>query len=585
MMRRLAARALLFVLLLAAAAPDDGPRGIAVAADTVATWRLEPSDFVRYARCSVSPPAKDSKDGKEVLGAPEIATIHGFDLRDDGEYAPVVLLREDLPQLFAFRLAETTDRDFRITGIVPFKVRGSIEPMGTRVGPDGAVRKFHATYTFASGGVADKGDSHRIRDGRAEADLEFDPAEGVVARARVRLSYVLDKVERDRGDKPQTVAGSSDFARVTLKRCRYDEFQADVDQAIDRGVAHLRTLQKDDGTFAPYGGYPIGSTALGAYTLASCGASLADPQLERALAQLLTTTPEKTYDRAVALMAFERAYTPEGERDLTTDDGARALRRDLPPDRRAWCERVAAAIEKSGPQLGSWGYPTPGRVTPNTDSSNTQYAALGLHAASRMNIPVAEATWLGLIRHFEMHHEKDGPKGQVSILEEGHAIPRTGGYVPTPVDVQAVAGFNYSVREPRVWGSMTCAGIGSIAIARHELLRMKAKSFGMKDQAAAEQLILGGWAWLDRHWGVDRHPLHPGGEWYYYWLYALERAGILTNVLRVGNRDWYFDGAMEILARQKEDGSWDERGGNEHTTETCFALLFLKRATAPITGK
>jgi hypothetical protein len=43
-----------------------------------------------------------------------------------------------------------------------------------------------------------------------------------------------------------------------------------------------------------------------------------------------------------------------------------------------------------------------------------------------------------------------------------------------------------------------------------------------------------------------------------------------------------FEGAVQLLARQKTDGSWDESGGTR-TTETCFALLFLRRATAPLT--
>jgi hypothetical protein len=50
----------------------------------------------------------------------------------------------------------------------------------------------------------------------------------------------------------------------------------------------------------------------------------------------------------------------------------------------------------------------------------------------------------------------------------------------------------------------------------------------------------------------------------------------------VGGKDWYFEGATQLIARQRKNGSWNE-GGRLDIVETCFALLFLKRATAPIT--
>ena len=70
---------------------------------------------------------------------------------------------------------------------------------------------------------------------------------------------------------------------------------------------------------------------------------------------------------------------------------------------------------------------------------------------------------------------------------------------------------------------------------------------------------------------------HPGGKWYYYYLYSLERAGILSGVKRVGNKDWYLEGVLQLLERQRKDGSW-----TAHVPANCFALLFLRRATAPV---
>jgi hypothetical protein len=128
---------------------------------------------------------------------------------------------------------------------------------------------------------------------------------------------------------------------------------------------------------------------------------------------------------------------------------------------------------------------------------------------------------------------------------------------------------------------MTCAGIASLAIARDELRRMKAQHFSAADEGAVEEMIVGGWAWLDLHWGVDRNPGLDGDEWEHYWLYSLERAGLLTGVKIVNGKDWYFDGATELFAQQEASGAWKGPGDKESTTPTCFALLFLKRATAP----
>ena len=63
-----------------------------------------------------------------------------------------------------------------------------------------------------------------------------------------------------------------------------------------------------------------------------------------------------------------------------------------------------------------------------------------------------------------------------------------------------------------------------------------------------------GLAWLDKNWSVTENVgpcQHSGGDlkafWLYY-MYALERAGILVGAERIGGRDWYREGAKEIVA-------------------------------------
>jgi hypothetical protein len=65
-----------------------------------------------------------------------------------------------------------------------------------------------------------------------------------------------------------------------------------------------------------------------------------------------------------------------------------------------------------------------------------------------------------------------------------------------------------------------------------------------------------------------------------YFLWSVERVGVIYNLRKIGSKDWYGWGAEILVANQTPQGKW-EKGGNSNSTpviDTCFALLFLKRA-------
>jgi len=62
----------------------------------------------------------------------------------------------------------------------------------------------------------------------------------------------------------------------------------------------------------------------------------------------------------------------------------------------------------------------------------------------------------------------------------------------------------------------------------------------------------------------------------YYFLWSLERVGMVYGLKTIGKNDWYEWGADLILKRQLPGGGW--RGNYEEPVDTCFALLFLKRS-------
>ena len=92
-----------------------------------------------------------------------------------------------------------------------------------------------------------------------------------------------------------------------------------------------------------------------------------------------------------------------------------------------------------------------------------------------------------------------------------------------------------------------------------------------------------------RFWSTLSKPLTscpdaPGAPnaFLYYYLYAVERLGMLYDTGKIGGHLWYPEGAKVLLDAQKPDGSWDASLPKTPTWDTCFAILFLKRATRPL---
>lgn len=71
----------------------------------------------------------------------------------------------------------------------------------------------------------------------------------------------------------------------------------------------------------------------------------------------------------------------------------------------------------------------------------------------------------------------------------------------------------------------------------------------------------------------------PKGMLNLYFLWSVERVGVLCNLETIGGRDWYRWGVDLLLPTQRLDGSWVGRGsGCFPSADTSFALLFLKRS-------
>jgi hypothetical protein len=124
-------------------------------------------------------------------------------------------------------------------------------------------------------------------------------------------------------------------------------------------------------------------------------------------------------------------------------------------------------------------------------------------------------------------------------------------------------------------------------------------------ETESETSVRDGLAWLGRSFTVRTNPgpknTMAGPSWHHYWLYAVERAGVLAGVDWMGDRDWYGEGAEFLCDLQAKDGGWwagflapvpvrpdrlaaqpEVAVSPQSVLDTCFALLFLKKGTTPV---
>lgn len=121
---------------------------------------------------------------------------------------------------------------------------------------------------------------------------------------------------------------------------------------------------------------------------------------------------------------------------------------------------------------------------------------------------------------------------------------------------------------------MTCAGLLGLAVA-HAMPGNKAGKNPLKDQAIQHGLTA-----LAR--SIDRPNEDRPLDLYFLW--SLERVGVLFQLPKIDGKDWYAWGRRVLRAKQQGDGSWTESAyyGHNPIINTCFALLFLKQANLAV---
>jgi len=372
-----------------------------------------------------------------------------------------------------------------------------------------------------------------------------------------------------------------------------------VDEAVAKGRAFLLAQfdrekgwgeAKGTGTYSDVGQpyfYPAGVTAFVAFALLKADVPPDDKALRRAFSILRVRhrSPPIAYEIAMELLAVAEwagaAKSPDFRlpkyRDQrTTDKYKKPAASPLKREHWTWITELARKLITFQSDAGGWRYyPNDFHSGGREDVSSTQFALLALATASRLGYDVDPEVF------------KKARKYLLDVQDEkGPSVPRAIHVAGAPADAADHArGFAYirgATAAPH-WsatnGGMTAAGVASLLLVRGEL--------GNDEQL--DRAILDGFGWLGRYFTVRVNPGRApflGGSYHYTYLYALERCGDLANREVIGERSWYAEGARFLLERQSENGAFvDPTCMNpKDVLGTAFALLFLKRASRPVSG-
>jgi hypothetical protein len=359
--------------------------------------------------------------------------------------------------------------------------------------------------------------------------------------------------------------------------------ESKVDAAIKKGIAYLRT--------APSPGAHAGikdSDELILWTYVHSGIGEDDPDFQKYWKKMLEGPLEKTYKVALQAMILEEldrvkfqeriaqcaqflvdnqcvngqwsygnpsefvkdVKVPEPSRSTATPSKSGAKDFSAPGERvkPKIVQHVPVKKMKDGPATG--------------DNSNTQYAALGLRACFDAGIMIPEPTILQAVKWWRESQFADAPKTD----KDGKPAVASGGS-------GKMEGWNY--KDPAAqadkppYSAMTAGGTSALVIYDYMLDRRWKEDTHVKS----------GVNWLVQHFAVNTN---------YYYMYGLERTGILFGAEKFGAHDWYAEGAAVLLKAQNADGSWGRAPGakpedkGKLTHDTCFAILFLRRATRPL---
>jgi len=574
-------RGLLFLPLLLLSFQDPPAEPSAALA-----WKLGKNDFARFNASRIT----FEKDGGEnsFANPQRLAGIFGYEIADKTLYRPSTFEVVEIPLLLGFSLppkqlkpgqshewSVDIDESFDCAAAVA-KCTATRAP-AVEIDLVPCAKLDLAAKLSKSLRPTSTGKPMRTVDkGKFEASLYFDPAKGVAKRLDFNFNMTI--APADPKGAIETIEFRERLELVEVLTVRHKTFEAEVNAAIDKGIAYLwRCYNRGEARWGAHYEHSTGPTALALLTILKGSVERKDERIVRALDWLMSQPLQHTYDVAISLMALEAFYSPvDANRKAPPAAADKDIESKMEAGHARWGSSAAKWLEVNLAKA-MWSYPS---TDPNArDFSNSQYGVLGLYSAARCGFPPD----LGLVRRVQESYlraqQKKGPRTEL-VLQEGEIGSKT----MSKFVVEARGWPYYDHPDDPVYGSMTAGGISSLVILDALRRRGKDGKYEVKEQVQVRSAIRDGWAWLASRWTVTGNPLR-GENWLYYYLYGIERCAMLDGVTRVGDHDWYGEGATFLVSNQAHDGSW-WTGKYCNIYDNCFAILFLKRATVRVaTGK
>jgi hypothetical protein len=346
------------------------------------------------------------------------------------------------------------------------------------------------------------------------------------------------------------------------------ELAKQINAAIDKGVAYVKAYS-DDGA---RGAKRPASWALRGWALLEAGVPAGEPAVKKLAGYVRQEVPEldKVYDLSLSLIFLDKLADP-GDEPLIESMAVRLLAGQrnkwgweyaVDKPNKAERSRLARLIQATedarqkgfdiiakkrtdkeiaqdvARQLRAIDLAT---MDAPGDNSNTQFAMIAVWIARRHGVPV-EKSMAMIEKRFQASQLKSGAWGY-----------------NFPTD-PSVDDNHYT------YPAMTCAGLLGLALGQG----VQAKPSDLsKDTQVRRGLEVVAKA-LDVPPSAKRPNFH-------YFLFSMERVAVVYNRQKIGDHDWYLWGANQLVDTQARDGSWSG-GFAFDAADTCFALLFLKRA-------
>jgi hypothetical protein len=352
--------------------------------------------------------------------------------------------------------------------------------------------------------------------------------------------------------------------------------QNQVDTAVGRGVAFLKKSQNPEGTWP--GPRPVEAAALAGMTLLESGVPATDAVIVKAAGYVRKHVPSinNTYGISLYILFLNKLNDPQDKgriKDLAmrlvlgqgqTGGWTYGCPIPTPKDQEVL---VGFLNDLGGKNLTEFEKAHPGRIKTlppalkslallhepakgadyrsGGDNSNTQFALLALWAARSQKLPV-DPTLQRVVDRFRKSQNPDG-----SWFYSGTTNASPGG-LPT----------------------MTCAGLLALAVGYGLPAAENKRDDPKKDQAIARAI-----QHLSKAIG-GRAPRGKPRMLELYFLWSVERVGVLYHLKTIADKEWYYWGMDILLPNQHANGSWHAKVGHgtDPVLDTCFALLFLQRA-------